>query len=52
MTEEKLPLWNCQTIEAVNTRDQGVSEKRPEHGGLKLKVFVKKTLRQEISIME
>ena len=52
MTQEGYPYGTCEIIEAVNTRDQGVSGKDRNMERLKLKVFVKKTLRQEISTME
>ena len=52
MTQEGYPYGTWQTMEAVNTRDQGCVGERPEHGALKLKVFVKKILRHEILTME
>ena len=48
----RLPLWNLSDYWSCQyPRSRCVGE-RPEHGALKLKVFVKKTLRQEISTME
>ena len=52
MTQEGYPYGTWQTMEAVNTREQGVSEKDRNMESQKLKVFVKKTQRQEISVME
>ena len=51
MTQEGYPYGTWQTMEAVNTREQGVSEKdrNMEHKNPK---FCMKTLRQEISTME
>ena len=51
MTQEGTPYGTCQTIEAVNTRDQGVSEKdlNMDHQNSK---FCQENLRQEISTME
>ena len=34
MTEEGYPCGTWQTMEAVNAREQGVSEKDPKHGEL------------------
>ena len=52
MTQEGYPQGTWQTMEAVNARDQGVSEKDRNMESQKLKLFVKKTQRQEISVME
>ena len=52
MTQEGYPYGTGQTMEAVNTLEQGVSEKDRNMESQKLKVFVKKTQRQEISVME
>ena len=48
----RLPLWNLADYWSCQyPRSRCVGE-RPEHGAWELKAFVKKTLRQQISIME
>ena len=48
----RLPLWNLTDYGSCQYPRSGCIEERLEHGALELKSFVKKTPRQEISIME
>ena len=48
----RLPLWNLADYGSCQYPRSRCIGERPEHGALELKVFVKKTQRQEISIME
>ena len=48
----RLPLWNLVDYGSRQYPRPRCIRERPEHGALELKVFVKKTQRQEISVME